>query len=61
MIIIWPLHTVRNSVSFFFFTIIFAVFEETSINSSESFRVINAFKSRENRSLAEVGGMGVAI
>jgi hypothetical protein len=34
----------------------FAVFEEKSIKGSDPFRVINAFKSHENRSLAEIGG-----
>jgi hypothetical protein len=35
---------------------IFAVFEEKSIKDSDRFRGISAFKSRENRSLAEIGG-----
>jgi hypothetical protein len=35
---------------------IFAVFEENSIKSSYRFRVISAFKSRENRSLLGIGG-----
>jgi hypothetical protein len=35
---------------------IFAVFEEKSIKGSCRFRVISAFKSRENRSLAGTGG-----
>jgi hypothetical protein len=39
-----------------FFTMIFAVFEENSVEGSYRFRVISAFESRENRSLAEIGG-----
>jgi hypothetical protein len=39
-----------------FFTLIFAVFEEKSIKGSYRFRVISAFKSRENISLAGTGG-----
>jgi hypothetical protein len=35
---------------------IFAVFEEKSIKGSYRFRVISAFKSRENISLAGTGG-----
>jgi hypothetical protein len=35
---------------------IFAIFEEKTIKGSDRFRVISAFKSRENRSLAEIGG-----
>jgi hypothetical protein len=35
---------------------IFAVFEEKSIKSCHCCRVISAFKGRENRSLAEIGG-----
>jgi hypothetical protein len=35
---------------------IFAVFEEKSIKGSYRFRVIGAFKSRENISLAGTGG-----
>jgi hypothetical protein len=35
---------------------IFAVFEEKSIKGSQRFRVIGAFESRENRSLARIGG-----
>jgi hypothetical protein len=35
---------------------IFAVFEEKSIKGSCRFRVISAFKIRENRSLAGTGG-----
>jgi hypothetical protein len=35
---------------------IFAVFEEKSVKDSYRFRVISAFKSRENRSLAGIGG-----
>jgi hypothetical protein len=35
---------------------IFAVFEEKSIQGSYRFRVINAFKIRKNRSLAGIGG-----
>jgi hypothetical protein len=35
---------------------IFALFEEKSIESSKRFRVISACKSRENISLAETGG-----
>jgi hypothetical protein len=35
---------------------IFAVFEEKSIKGSYRFRVISAFKSRENKALAEIGG-----
>jgi hypothetical protein len=39
-----------------FFTMIFAVFfEEKSMKGSYRFRVISAFKSRENRSLAGIG------
>jgi hypothetical protein len=37
------------------FTMIFAVFEEKSMKSSYCLRAISAFKSRENRSLAETG------
>jgi hypothetical protein len=40
---------------------IFAVFEQKSIQGSYRFRVINAFKSSENRPLAEIGGIGIAI
>jgi hypothetical protein len=39
-----------------FFTMIFAGFEEKSIKGSYRFRVMSAFKSRENRSLAGIGG-----
>jgi hypothetical protein len=35
---------------------IFAVFEKKSIKGSYRFRVISAFKTRENRSLAVTGG-----
>jgi hypothetical protein len=35
---------------------IFAVFEEKSVKGSYRFRVISAFKMRENRSLAGTGG-----
>jgi hypothetical protein len=35
---------------------IFAVFEEKSIKGSDRFRVISAFKSRENGSLVGIGG-----
>jgi hypothetical protein len=39
-----------------FFTMIFAVFEGKSVESSVCFRVISACKSRQNRSLMEIGG-----
>jgi hypothetical protein len=35
---------------------IFAVFEENSIQGSYRLRVISAFKSRENKALAEIYG-----
>jgi hypothetical protein len=35
---------------------IFAVFEEKSVKDYYRFRVISAFKSREKRSLAGIGG-----
>jgi hypothetical protein len=35
---------------------IFAVFEEKSIESSYRFRVISTCKSQENKSLSEIGG-----
>jgi hypothetical protein len=40
---------------------IFAGFGERSTKGSYRFRVISAFKSRENRSLAPEAAVGVAI